>query len=129
VQGAKVQGGSSDLGNQEKEWKSIWAIRTPEKMKIVLWRMAHDCLQIGFQVQHRQIPANEGLVFYGRSKWAEHLLLFCPSAESVWDSVKEIFSVKLMKCSFSYKRRWIFDFIARLSPVQTIALVVACWQI
>ena len=39
--------GNSDVEGQAKEWKSIWSIISPNKMEIVLWRMAHDCLPTG----------------------------------------------------------------------------------
>jgi hypothetical protein len=75
---ANDRGDSSDLSNQEKQWKSIWSITSPEKMKIVVWRMVRDCLPTGFQLQHRKIPAEDQCVFCGLSERVEHIFLFCP---------------------------------------------------
>jgi hypothetical protein len=46
---------SSWLG-EEKLWKALWRVKVPNKMKIVLWRLAHDCLPSGDQLRRRQIP-------------------------------------------------------------------------
>jgi hypothetical protein len=44
-----MQGGgaSSITENDAQLWKKLWAIRAPGKMKINLWRFAHDCLPTG----------------------------------------------------------------------------------
>jgi hypothetical protein len=44
----KNQGGASVLSGQEKNWKLILNIVSPNKMKIIVWRMAHECLPSGF---------------------------------------------------------------------------------
>lgn len=45
-------------------------------MKIVLWRMAHDCLLTGVQLQCRHIPAKDAYVLRGGSESVEHLFFF-----------------------------------------------------
>jgi hypothetical protein len=54
-----VRGDSSNLLGLEKCWKSIWSIHSPEKMKIVVWRIVHDCLPTGFQLQRQNIPIED----------------------------------------------------------------------
>jgi ribonuclease HI len=41
------RGLQSDLGEETKSWKKLWAISALGKMKITLWRFAHDCLPSG----------------------------------------------------------------------------------
>jgi ribonuclease HI len=126
---AANHGGSSDLGAQEKHWKSIWAISCPNKMKIVIWRMVHDCLPTGQQLQHRHIPAENACSFCARSEGVDHLFLFCPFTDAVWKSVKTEFPVHLCKKSFSRMSYWIFDFLARATQVQATVLAVTCWHV
>jgi hypothetical protein len=119
---ANDQGDSSDLPSQEKHWKSIWSITLPEKMKIVIWRMVHDRLPTSFQLQRRNIPAEDQCVFCGRSERVEHIFLFCPFAQSVWDVIKNHGNLKLCLKSFSNMKQWIFDFLDRASQLQSTFL-------
>lgn len=48
------QGLSSNISSQEKEWRLLWSIKAPGKMKVVLWRFAQDCLPSGEQLKRRQ---------------------------------------------------------------------------
>ncbi|VAI29049.1 unnamed protein product [Triticum turgidum subsp. durum] len=50
------KGSSSKQDYLEKVWKRLWAIQCPNKMKIMLWRIAHNCLPTGSQLQTRSIP-------------------------------------------------------------------------
>jgi hypothetical protein len=47
----------------------------PNKMKIHLWRFAHDCLPSGVQMIRRQIPTTDACVFFGREEDIEHASL------------------------------------------------------
>jgi hypothetical protein len=84
-------GGSSDLNIQVKHWKSIWAINCPNKMKIVIWRMVHNCLPNGQQLMHHRVPVEGNRVFCCRPESVEHLFLFCPYTEAIWNLVKTQF--------------------------------------
>jgi hypothetical protein len=61
-------GMSSTMADEEKNWKSIWKINAPGKMKIHLWRFAQDCLPTGEQLHRCQIPANYAWIFCGRDE-------------------------------------------------------------
>jgi hypothetical protein len=39
----KGQGSSSVNQHDCKRWKTLWSTKAPGKMKITLWRFAHDC--------------------------------------------------------------------------------------
>jgi hypothetical protein len=40
----KGQGSSSANQDDCKRWKPLWSTKAPGKMKITLWRFAHDCV-------------------------------------------------------------------------------------
>jgi hypothetical protein len=82
------KGSSSDLGAETVLWKAVWTIKAPEKMKVVLWRIIHDCLPTGQQLVHRHIPADDCCLFCGQLERVEHLFLLCPYARAVWEEVK-----------------------------------------
>jgi hypothetical protein len=98
--GHRNQGGNSDLSNQEKQWKSVWEVVCPNKMKIVLWRMINGYLPIRQQLVHRHILAEDSCVFCGRTEHVEHLFVICPYALAIWASLKENVHMKLAKKSF-----------------------------
>jgi hypothetical protein len=79
---------STDHTEDSKLWKKLWSIKAPGKMKILLWRFAHDCLPSGHQLCRRQIPASDACLFCNREERVEHTLLFCPYAREVWRLVK-----------------------------------------
>jgi hypothetical protein len=65
-QGRVGKGSASNLDAEMHLWKKIWAIQAPSKMKVVLWRIVHDCLPMGHQLVYRRIPANDSCMFCGQ---------------------------------------------------------------
>lgn len=119
----------SVLDETVKKGKALWKIKAPGKMKINLWRAAHDCLPTGFQLRRRHIPAMEGCIFCNRDDPIEHVLLFCPFASAVWDEVRKSFNLQLGRAALSNMKQWIFDFISRGSELQNKVMVVTIWHI
>jgi hypothetical protein len=71
------KGASSNQVTMEKAWKKLWAIKCPDKMKVVLWRMAHNCLPTGTQLQVRSIPTRYDNYLSNRVEDVEHRFLQC----------------------------------------------------
>jgi hypothetical protein len=120
---------SSVSVDEEKQWKSIWKIKAPGKMKIHLWRFAHDCLPSGVQLERRQVPANDACVFYGREEDIAHSLLLCQFAREVWRSVRQKFSIQLQCRELWSTKQWLFNFLTKASDVEATTLAVGCWHI
>jgi hypothetical protein len=78
---SKARGLSSGWLASDKQWKAIWKIRAPGKMKIHLWRFSHDCLPSGVQLRKRQVPEAGTCVFCGRTEGIDHALLACQFAQ------------------------------------------------
>jgi hypothetical protein len=53
------QGGGANSATEADNifWKKLWSIKAPGKMKINLWRFAHDCLPSGVQLCKRHIQS------------------------------------------------------------------------
>jgi hypothetical protein len=61
--------GKTERSDQSKlaiEWKKLWKIIAPPKMKIVLRRVAHDCLPTGQQLKNTNIPTQHLCCHCGR---------------------------------------------------------------
>jgi hypothetical protein len=120
---------SASLDDDTKRWKTLWSSRAPGKMKITLWRFAHDCLPCGHQLQKRHVPASPTCVFCNQYETVEHALLFCQFAREVWQQVKTVFTVHLRRSCFTSPRTWTLDFLGRCSKVEATVVIVALWHI
>jgi hypothetical protein len=125
----KGGGSSSSAANEEEQWKMVWKIDAPGKMKIHLWRFAHDCLPTGVQLFRRHIPASVDCVFCGRKEDVEHTFLSCPFAHEVWRSVKDRFRLQLARRDFMSPKLWLFQFLRRATKLEATVLAVGCWYI
>jgi ribonuclease HI len=119
----------SDMTGEEKLWKKLWNIKAPGKMKITLWRLAHDCLPSGFQLRQRNIPAEETCNFCNRMERAEHSVLFCPYAAEVWRAVKAAYPVHLRRKHFVSPKYWVLDFLGRSNDREAMILAVSVWHL
>jgi hypothetical protein len=122
-------GRGSGCAEDEKNWKALWLIVPPGKMKIVLWRMVHDYLPTGHQLVHRHIPADGRCIFCGQIERVEHMMLLCPFARRVWEGVKSAFPLHLLGKELHNMKQWIFEFLKRESKVNATVLAVTAWHI
>jgi hypothetical protein len=120
---------TSGTEGDSKLWKSLWSVKAPGKMKINLWRFAHDCLPSGHQLQKRHIPACPDCIFCGRHESIEHALLFCQYAREVWEAVRTDYPMNLQRKGFTSTRVWTLDFLERCSDLEATAMVVTTWHI
>uniref|UniRef100_A0ACD5XPQ5 Uncharacterized protein n=3 Tax=Avena sativa TaxID=4498 RepID=A0ACD5XPQ5_AVESA len=124
------RGLSSHITDEEKLWKKLWSIKAPGKMKITLWRFAHDCLPSGTQLRQRNIPvASDACLFCNREESSEHTLMFCPYAAEVWRAVKSAFPLHLRRKDFSTTKSWVLDFLARSCERELVTMAVTVWHL
>mgnify|MGYP005834933821 CR=1 FL=1 len=85
------KGSTSEQKPLEKMWKKLWAIQCPNKMKVVLWRLAHDCLPTGYQLQVRYIPTSYNCYFCNREETVEHCFFsIVTMLKKSWKNLKRI---------------------------------------
>ena len=99
---------SSDQLCNAKEWKRLWSIKAPPKMKIVLWRFAHNCLPTGQQLRLRNIPAYDLCCHCGRYESIEPAFLTCQYVAEVWRQLRRRCGFRKLLKSFISPRQWIF---------------------
>jgi hypothetical protein len=110
-------------------WQKLWAIKVPGKMKINLWRFAHDYLPSAVQLCRRHITSSASCVYCGREEMIEHVILFCQFAHVVWQEVKTDYNVQLCRNSFTSTNTWLRDFILRSTDRERMILAVVAWQL
>jgi ribonuclease HI len=125
------QGGGAHSSTQADGslWKKLWAIKVPGKMKINLWRFAHNCLPSGDQLCRRHIPASAHCIYCNRLETIEHVLLFCQYAREVWEEIKLVYRVHLKKKLFTCPRTWLHDFLSRTTDREQMILTVVFWHL
>jgi hypothetical protein len=126
---SRGRGLNSRYNEEEKSWKAIWKVNVPNKMKIHLWRFAHDCLPSGVQLTHRQIPTSDSCVFCGREETIVHSLLVCQHAQEVWRLIKSSFRIQLNMRDILSTKSWLFDFLSDSTDLETTVLAVTFWHI
>ncbi|XP_073360453.1 uncharacterized protein [Aegilops tauschii subsp. strangulata] len=126
---ASGRGLSSNWSMEERMWKKLWKVQAPNKMKIMLWRLAHDCMPSGEQLQRRQVPTRTDCFFCGRPEGIEHALLLYVHAQAVWDEIKVAFGIKLCCSSFTSPKQWLFNLLERGSDRDISVITVTLWHI
>ena len=84
---SRQEPGSSSSKNSHQVWKSIWKIRTPNKIRHFIWRAARDSLPTKQNLKARHLPVEETCELCGDSQESlMHSIWLCEHAQSVWKS-------------------------------------------
>jgi len=76
---------STDHLQAEGNWKSIWNLKVPPKLKHFLWRVTRGCLPTRTNLRRRGIDCTTGCVFcqeHFESEW--HVFVACSKAREMW---------------------------------------------
>lgn len=83
-------GGSFGISlHVDENWRKLWDIRIPQKVKVFLWRAARGCLPTRHCLQSRGVKCDDRCVFCERSyenDW--HLFFGCDETKSVWEEAE-----------------------------------------
>ena len=123
------KGGSSNQAAIAGGWKRIWSINAPPKMKIVLWRFAHDCLPTGHQLRRRNISTCDLCCHCGRHETIEHTFISCQYVAEIWRELKKRSGFKSLVKYFGSPRDWISQMLAGCTEMEATILVIAIWHI
>ena len=102
---SRQEPGSSSSENSQQVWKSIWKIRTPNKIRHFIWRAARDSLPTKQNLRARHLPVEETCELCGdHQESLMHSIWLCEHAQAVWKS--ELCFVQYYRKGF----RTFFDF-------------------
>ena len=69
----------------DTQWKGLWKIKTPERIKFLLWRLATNALPTRDNRRHRIHITDTSCNLCGRnSETSCHLFWSCPVARALW---------------------------------------------
>ncbi|KAL8461911.1 hypothetical protein ACS0TY_033110 [Phlomoides rotata] len=76
----------NDADNKRDEWKKLWNLKIPPRVKHWFWRVCRDFLPTKVRLRQKHIPINSLCGLCGKdieSSW--HLFMQCDIALSCWD--------------------------------------------
>jgi hypothetical protein len=81
---------SSDTEATRNRWKSLWKVKVPSKIRIFVWRLAHNSLSTGEVCKERSMSDQCGCKICGANidSW-RHALFDCTMSRCVWALVDE----------------------------------------
>ncbi|XP_023871998.2 uncharacterized protein LOC111984613 [Quercus suber] len=124
------EGECSDSTVMKKIWRSIWGMKTPNKIRSFAWKACRGILPTKENLKRRHVIADDLCETCGQeAENYSHLFWFCEKAAEVWSNCKLVFP-------FQIEKRWNFiDVmwqIIRQRPTNTDLLektVTVCWGI
>ena len=71
----------------DKMWKNIWKIRVPERVKMLLWRIATNAIPVKEVLGQRvELDNQECILCQDGQETISHLFFHCPVARAIWFS-------------------------------------------
>lgn len=71
------------------DWRALWSLKVPPKVKVFLWRCCRDCLPTRVRLQRRGVPCRSLCVCCDRDmETCWHALITCPKAQECWRGVQ-----------------------------------------
>jgi hypothetical protein len=79
---------SSSSGSEQKMWSKMWKTKVPSKIRVFLWKLAHQSLPMASVCHHRNMAP--GCPFYAATNdnW-RHSLMDCTTTPYVWALLDE----------------------------------------
>ena len=120
----------SDESTRRKIWKSIWQMKTPQKIKHFAWKAGRNILATKSNLTQRRIISDGTCDLCGQEQETVcHLLWTCDHAKEVWRNNKFAFTFEILS-------HWSFlDVVAQLQrcdqsrPRQLEQFISVCWGI
>uniref|UniRef100_A0A803PH14 Reverse transcriptase zinc-binding domain-containing protein n=1 Tax=Cannabis sativa TaxID=3483 RepID=A0A803PH14_CANSA len=115
-----------DTSAEDRFWRKLWQLKTPPKMKNLVWRAAKGCLPSMTQLQSKRVNVNHICPVYTVApETIEHSLLSCPVAAAVWDRV----GIDKAMQQDVFFMDWCMHQFVLLDSDNSSLLVALCWAI
>ena len=100
---------SSSASLEQKQWCSLWKTQVPGKIRVFLWRLAHNSIPTGYVRCNRSMAPTSvcGLCHAGEDDW-RHSLLDCNSSRCVWALLDDELVEHMTTNHCSNAKEWLF---------------------
>jgi ribonuclease HI len=121
---------SSGTAAEGKAWQRLWkVVQVPSKLRIFLWRLAHQSLPTGDVRRHRHMADTSACSLCGAEDSWRHSLLSCTIARSVWALADEGIAEHVCMNEFPTAKVWLFDLMETLPRSDFARVAVTLWAI
>ena len=123
-------GNCSDVQRIQKEWKHLWRMKMPSKIKVFCWRLAHNSLPTGTVLKNKNLANTSNCKICGAEEdtWI-HSLLQCNISKCVWALMDEDLLDLLASLRFSDPKYWVSYMCCNIPQADGIRILVTCWAI
>jgi ribonuclease HI len=121
--------GSSNSQLVGKAWAKLWKLSVPSKLKIFVWRLAHQSLPSSDLLHHRHMATSDSCALCGCQDSWRHSLLDCTTSRCTWALCDEGIIECISACTEPNAKNWLFSMSDSLSHVDFTKLVVTLWAI
>lgn len=116
----------SNSGERRLNWKGLWSLHLPSKVKVFLWRACTDIIPVRAELVRRHIASNPYCFFCETQvETSSHLFFECDNFGSIWSSPPFNRDVQQIAASFAARFQFLWANLER--EVFELACVV-CWR-
>lgn len=110
------------------KWMHIWNLKIPQKVKILLWRVARGCLPTRGNLGRRHVPCEEQCPLYHDAMDDEqHAFFTCPQVQQVWKESGIINEVSTLLNNAWTFNDVLFGLLEKLSHDSRNTLAMVFW--
>lgn len=121
--------GRSNTKEDEKEWNKLWKEQVPSKVRVFLWRLAHQSIPTQDIRQRRKMADNSKCNVCGREDSWKHSLLECHMAKAVWSLEHEEITGTLCMICEEDANLWLAAIWKNLHSEAIVCVVIRSWAI
>ncbi|KAL3833965.1 hypothetical protein ACJIZ3_008701 [Penstemon smallii] len=113
----------------QKDWKWIWSLRVPPKVKIFLWRFCHNALPTRMALSRRGVSIMDTLcpVCNTEDENLIHTFLHCSYARQFW-AISD-FPLYIYNSNATNAARWIDEVKSKIDNNNLGLFIISCWCI
>jgi hypothetical protein len=121
--------GPSSSEEAAKTWTKLWKMSIPSKLKIFVWRFAHQSIPSADVLHHRKMATTSTCSLCGSADSWRHSLLDCMMARCTWALADANVAEHMILCSESRAKQWLFFMHDSLSHDEFTRMIVTLWAI
>lgn len=120
---------NSNNERESKLWDKLWKVEMPSKVKIFLWRLAHQSIPTANVRHHRNMSTSSTCGLCGAEDSWQHSLLHCTVARCVWALEDDDLVEALNNTRERDAKRWLFAVIDMMLTTEFIQVAVTLWAL